>query len=77
MDQIRYAITNGQVPATTDPMLRGLFERQAAAAQIDPVVKARFGVFTVLTVLLAGPVIAVAAMWFRRKQKKERAVRLQ
>ena len=69
VDQIRYAITNGQVPLTSDPALRRLFEKRVAASPVDPVIKAHVGIYVVFTALVAGPVIAAAVARLRRKHK--------
>lgn len=68
VDQIHYAITNGQVQPTTDPALRRMFERQVAAAPFDPVIKVHYGIYVVFMALLAGPVIAAAVFRLRRKR---------
>jgi hypothetical protein len=69
VDQIHYAITNGEIPAANEPRLRRLFAKQAAAAPYDPALKAHLAIYSCFVVLVAGPIIFGAARWLWSKRK--------
>ena len=71
VDQIQYAITNGQVQPVTDPALRRVFDREVAKAPFDPVIKVHYGVYVVFVALLTGPAIAAVVFWLRHRTNRK------
>ncbi len=70
VDDIQYTITNGIVPPTFDPALRAIYRAEVSAARLDPVVKARFGIYGLAAVLVVPPVILAALAWRKRTTQK-------
>lgn len=79
VDSIRYSITNGVVLDEHDPRLQSLYESAASRAPIDPVIKARLGIYGLFLALAAGPVLA-GGWWYmtkltkKKKQKKGKCI---
>jgi hypothetical protein len=68
VDQISYAVTNGQIPPKDDPGLQRLFEKAVAAAPLDPVRKVHWALYVTFVALAAGPIIGLLAS--RRNRKR-------
>ena len=63
LDNIIYPITNGVVPAVSDPRLRALFARAEMNAAVDPTMKTSYGIYWLFLAFLAGPVIVIINWW--------------
>lgn len=59
VDDVGYAVTNGVFPPKNDPVLQMLYSKAVRSAKIDPVRKARYGIYGTFAVLLLVPLIAI------------------
>lgn len=71
VDEIHYTSSDPNAKPVTDPSLRRTFESQVAVAPVDPLIKARLSIYCLFAVLVAGPLLAAAVSWVRRRTRRD------
>jgi hypothetical protein len=67
VDEITYHLTNGIVRPVSDPTLQKIYQLRVQRAPIDPVIRAKLGIYGFYAVLLLVPAAFMAVHYWRKR----------